>query len=68
MKRYRVECNSGCRYFRDLDRAMQYFQKCKEKHLDCSVWVVTYIFDDCGYLANAHQYLISSAYTSLLKN
>ena len=42
MIRYRVECNFGCRYFNDPDKANKYFEKCKSRHLDCEIWLVAY--------------------------
>lgn len=42
MVRYRVECNFGCRYFNDPDKANKYFEKCKSRHLDCEIWLVAY--------------------------
>lgn len=44
MQRFRVECNFGCRYFEDRAKAQRYFNKCKEKHLDAELWLVTYIY------------------------
>ena len=38
MIRYRVECNFGSRYFKDNEKALKYFNKCKEKHLDVELW------------------------------
>ena len=43
MNRYRVECNFGCRYFKDIRKAKQYFDKCVTKHLNVELWLVTYI-------------------------
>ena len=33
MQRFRVECNFGCRYFKDIVKAQRYFEKCRSKHL-----------------------------------
>lgn len=44
MIRYRVECNFGSRYFKDNEKALKYFNKCKEKHLDVELWLVSYLF------------------------
>ncbi len=43
MQRFRVECNFGCRYFQDINKAKRYFNKCVEKHLDVELWLVTYV-------------------------
>ena len=34
MQRFRVECNFGCRYFKDIVKAQRYFEKCRSKHLE----------------------------------
>lgn len=41
MKIYRVECNFGCKYFKCKDEAFNYFQKCKNKYCNVSVWLMT---------------------------
>lgn len=33
MQRFRVECNFGCRYFKDIVKAQRYFEKCRS-----SIW------------------------------
>lgn len=43
MQRFRVECNFGCRYFQDIDKAQRYFNKCVVRHLDVELWLVSYI-------------------------
>ena len=44
MQRFRVECNFGCRYFKDIVKAQRYFEKCKSKHLEVELWQVSYLY------------------------
>ena len=43
MRRYRVECNFGSRYFADVKKAVAYYYKCVDKNLDVEIWLVIYI-------------------------
>lgn len=67
MKRFRVECNFGCKYFQDISKAQNYFNKCVQKHLDVELWLVTYIC--CPILGkySAKQELIAYSGTHLPK-
>lgn len=44
---YRVECNFGCKYFKDIDKAMQYFQKKANNRFYVELWQVTYTNTKC---------------------
>ena len=44
MQRFRVECNFGCRYFKDIVKAQRYFEKCRSKHLEVELWQVSYLY------------------------
>ena len=44
MQRFRVECNFGCRYFKDIAKAQRYFEKCRSKHLEVELWQVSYLY------------------------
>lgn len=46
MKRYRVECNYGSRYFDNADKAIAYYRRKCRQHLDAEIWIVLY---DCPY-------------------
>ena len=39
---FRVECNFGCKYFTNPDKAKAYFDRKADKHLDVEMWLVTY--------------------------
>lgn len=41
MKVYRVECNFGCKYFRDKNEAYRYFENCKNKCCNVGIWIMT---------------------------
>ena len=38
MQRFRVECNFGCRYFKDIVKAQRYFEKCRSKGANIWKW------------------------------
>ena len=44
MQRFRIECNFGCRYFKDIVKAQRYFEKCRSKHLEVELWQVSYLY------------------------
>ena len=67
MRRFRVECNFGCRYFSDAKKAKAYFNKCCSKHLDAEIWIVSYYFDESKKNYFAMQMLLDYSPTSLLK-
>ena len=48
MQRFRVECNFGCRYFKDIVKAQRYFEKCRSKHLEVELWQVSYLLTFSG--------------------
>lgn len=45
MKRYRIECNYGCRYFENIGDAHWYFMRCRSKNLHVEFWTVIYTYD-----------------------
>lgn len=42
MRKFRVECNFGCRYFEELSKAKKYFEKCERNSLKAELWLVHY--------------------------
>ncbi len=67
MKRYRVECNFGSRYFDDAVAAFAFFKKCKSKHLDVEIWLVCYCYKEKHGRYCAVQELLDYAFTNLPK-
>ncbi len=57
---FRVECNFGCKYFKDIDKAMKYFQKKANNRLYVELWQVSYTNTRCKrkYSIHAVQILI----------
>lgn len=51
---YRVECNFGCKYFKDIDKAMKYFQKKSDNRLYVELWQVTYTSTRCNRNCGIH--------------
>lgn len=41
MRRYRVECNFGSKYFDNAAEAFVYFEKCKKKNRNVGIWIMT---------------------------
>lgn len=67
MRRYRVECNFGSRYFTDIGKAYRYYNKCKAKRLDVELWQVDYHFCHSTGEVLALQHLIGYSGTDLPK-
>lgn len=67
MQRFRVECNFGSRYFDDFEKAKNYFNKCKNKHLDVEFWAVRYADCPTSGKCLAMQMLIAFSGTYLPK-
>ena len=65
MQRFRVECNFGCRYFKDRAKAQRYFDKCMDKHLVVELWLVTYRYCPVLEKFSATQDLLAYAGTRL---
>lgn len=42
LRRFRVECNFGSKYFDDAKKAREYFYKCVERKIFVEVWLVEY--------------------------
>lgn len=59
MQRFRVECNFGCRYFKDRAKAQKYFDKCRAKHLEVELWLVTYGYCPVFEVFSATQELLA---------
>lgn len=44
MKKYRVECNFGSKYFSNMNKAYEYFFECMDRNLLAELWRITYKF------------------------
>ncbi len=66
-KRFRVECNFGCRYFKTMEKAIRYFNKCKAKRLDVELWFIAYGYDFPKKRYTATQELLEYSGTHLPK-
>ena len=40
MKKYRVECNFGSKYFDNAVDAFAYFHRCKENNCNVGIWLM----------------------------
>lgn len=40
MRRFRVECNYGSKYFDTAVEAFSYFEKCKKRNRNVTIWAV----------------------------
>ena len=67
MRRYRVECNFGSRYFSDIEKAYRYYNKCKAKRLDVELWLINYHICHGGTEVLALQHLIEYSGTNIPK-
>lgn len=67
MQRFRVECNFGCRYFKELEKALKYFDNCQSKRLDVELWVVNYYYCPPMDRYSAVQELVAYSATYLPK-
>lgn len=68
MEIYRVECNFGCRYFKEIEKACRYFDKCHSKRLNVELWVVNYFYCPLLDKYTAVQELVAYSTTYLPKN
>ena len=50
MQRFRVECNFGCRYFKDIVKEKKYFKKGGDNNWDGELGEVSYLY--CPLLKN----------------
>ena len=64
MKIYRVECNFGSKYFKCKDETFNYFQKCKNKCCNVSVWVMTLFKSKLTNKMKATQKMIDYSFTN----
>ena len=67
MKRYRVECNFGCKYFDNAAEAFAYFKKCKTRNRDVEIWLVTYCYLEKANRISATQELLDYSLSNLPK-
>lgn len=51
---FRVECNFGSKYFKDIDKAMKYFEKKANNRLHVELWQVSYTNTRCKRKCNIH--------------
>ncbi len=63
MKIYRVECNFGCKYFKDAVKALEYFQKCKNKYCNVGIWLMTLSKSKICNKVSARQKLLDYSFT-----
>lgn len=64
---FRVECNFGCKYFTNPDKAKAYFDRKANKHLDVEMWLVTYCCCVRKQTFSATQDLLAYSGTALPK-
>lgn len=68
MKKFRVECNYGSKYFDEAVDAVAYYNKCKAKHRDVEIWIVAYCYCDKLKRVAAVQELLDYSCTALPKS
>ena len=64
---FRVECNFGCKYFTNPDKAKAYFDRKANKHLDVEMWLVTYCRCERKHAFYATQDLLAYSGTAMPK-
>ncbi len=64
---FRVECNFGCKYFTNPDKAKAYFDRKANKHLDVEMWLVTYCRCERKHAFYATQDLLAYSGTTMPK-
>lgn len=67
MKKYRVECNYGSRYFADAAQAFTFYKRKKARNLDVEIWLVTYCYDRSAGRFSAAQELLDYSLTKMPK-
>lgn len=64
---FRVECNFGCKYFTNPEKAKAYFDRKANKHLDVEMWLVTYCSCEKKRVFSATQDLLAYSGTTMPK-
>lgn len=64
---FRVECNFGCKYFTNSEKAKAYFDRKANKHLDVEMWLVTYCRCERKHAFYATQDLLAYSGTTMPK-
>lgn len=64
---FRVECNFGCKYFTNPEKAKAYFDRKANKHLDVEMWLVTYCRCERKHSFYATQDLLAYSGTAMPK-
>ena len=59
-KSYRVECNSGCKYFICKNKATAYFDYMSTLGFDVTMWFVRIYYDESGLIAKGEQILLQA--------
>lgn len=58
MRKYRVECNFGSRYFETAVKALSYYNKKKSQNLNVELWLIACDYDAANDCFSATQELI----------
>ena len=58
VKKYRVECNRGSKYFKNDDKASAYFDYMTACGFDTELWLVRHFYDEHGTLVKGEQILL----------
>lgn len=67
MKRFRVECNFGSKYFNNAAEAFSYFEKCKSKNRNVGIWIMSLCYIKKSKRVSVTQELLDYSFTNLHK-
>lgn len=59
-KSYRVECNSGSKYFVCKDKAAAYFDYMSTLGFDATMWFMRIYYDEIGLIVKGEQILLQA--------
>lgn len=63
MKRFRVECNFGSKYFNNAAEAFSYFEKNKKKNQNIGIWIINLRYSRKRRHISITQKLLDYSYT-----
>lgn len=64
---FRVECNFGCKYFKDPEKATAYYERKANKGLDVELWLVTLCIMPKTHVYKAKQVLLDATPSAFRK-
>lgn len=65
MRKYRVECNYGSRYFDTAAKAFAYFNRKKSENLNVEIWLVIYTHEEAYDRYSSTQELLDYSFSKV---